>query len=323
MIDLTSLSQLITTNSCKFNQPYVLPKAHWCTEIMNFSTTPSKLFLFNFIDYFLEINPYSWLVIFILLTVSFIYLISEKIKSTQLVNSYRLQLSKKNFELERKTKDLQNFLYRTTHDLRSPIITLKGILNLVKNEVTDNPRTCDYFNKIDSILNKEDEMLKRLMEVSCTINGLKNIENISFDKLINELIESYKEKFHSEKIELITDIEKNIEIKTDPTLLKKALEHLLINSIKFKRRRPEGSFIKLCSKKDNEVLSIEITDNGLGIPESCHDKLFELFSRASQEKSGAGLGLFIVRNTIESLGGTIKLKSQYKYGSSFNIQIPI
>ena len=192
----------------------------------------------------------------------------------------------------------------------------------MKIEISPTANTTEYFSKIDAILHKEDEMLKRLMEVSCLNTNNIKFETIIISDMLNEIGNNYTEILESENISFSIDAQDNLVVQSNKYLIQKALFNLINNSIKFKRRRDVGSFIKIKAYSAKDGINIELSDNGQGIPEGCQDKLFELFSRASAEKSGIGLGLYITRISIEAIGGNINTKSKYKEGSAFTIWLP-
>jgi signal transduction histidine kinase len=93
--------------------------------------------------------------------------------------------------------------------------------------------------------------------------------------------------------------------------------------MKYKRGLKEAPFVKLEALEQNKGILIKVSDNGEGISEEWKEKIFDLFTRASDQSSGFGLGLYIVRNAVQTLRGTISVESERNHGSSFNVWLPL
>jgi len=221
-----------------------------------------------------------------------------------------------------RNKDLKNFIYRSSHDLRSPLTTIKGLINIARIEVSDSEATLDYLSKISGVVDKQDLMLEGLLKVSGIIEGKLKLEYINLEILFSEVMENIKQTDYAMEVDTTEIVQEGLEIKTDRLLLKSIVENLASNAVKYRRRQQEKSFVKLEAFEHNNGVLIKVSDNGEGIADDWKEKVFDLFTRASTEVNGFGLGLYIVRNSAELLGGRVSVASELKKGSVFSVWLP-
>jgi signal transduction histidine kinase len=146
------------------------------------------------------------------------------------------------------------------------------------------------------------------------------VEPVEFDKLINTILEEHSFIENFKTIEFIIEVKQAGNFFTDSKRLTIVLNNLISNAIRYSRM--QQPFVKIQVQADGDRAIIEISDNGIGIAQEHIDKIFNMFYRASQTKAGSGLGLYIVKETIQKLKGTIQVQSKIEHGSSFVIQIP-
>jgi signal transduction histidine kinase len=111
-------------------------------------------------------------------------------------------------------------------------------------------------------------------------------------------------------------------IQTDPVRLKIILTNLIANAYKYQDVQKERSTIEVSCKRENKSLNLSVKDNGIGIREEYKEKIFEMFFRATDKSVGTGLGLYVVKEIVEKLGGTIEVKTNVGQGSEFNVVLP-
>ncbi|MDN4164786.1 HAMP domain-containing sensor histidine kinase [Cytophagales bacterium LB-30] len=230
-------------------------------------------------------------------------------------------------DLLRKNKDLDTFLYRSSHDFRAPITTLIGLGKLAKMEIKDKEalKYIDMFEDQFERLHKLNVNITRLIGIdkASAFEG-KRVEFNSqemVDKVIKELSLRYdisQARFETEACEKIVYWPKAFE------MLSIAVFNLVENAIQFKKRG-EKAFVKI--KIENVVqhnsLRIEVTDNGVGMPEEVKSRIFEMFYRGNLDSKGSGIGLFKVRKVVEKLNGSIEVNSTIGEGSSFILKLPL
>ena len=149
-----------------------------------------------------------------------------------------------------------------------------------------------------------------------------NFEVLNFEEIIEEIRGNHKFMDGAKDVVLNLDIQLGTPFVSDQGRVKIILNNLISNAVKYQNNKSEGSFVSIKIRSDQTKASIEVTDNGIGIAAGDHEKIFKMFHRASTLSTGSGLGLYIVNETIERLGGTIKLKSELEKGATFSLSIP-
>jgi signal transduction histidine kinase len=234
--------------------------------------------------------------------------IMVKQKTQELLNT--------NEELVHSRKELDSFLYRTSHDIRGPIATLMGLTKLARLEANDTVMQ-NYLEKIEITSNKLNAVINRLTNVSQINSQPLDIRDINIYQVVNEVIRDIKPD-KSVSFKLTGDT--NESIKTDKILLKIILENLLENSFKFFDDKENDPFVEL-NFKQNGNLEFTITDNGVGIDPQFRERVFELFFVANEKERGTGIGLYQTQLAIKKLDGNVELALNKK-PTSFRVMIP-
>lgn len=221
-----------------------------------------------------------------------------------------------------KINDLDMFLYRSSHDLKGPISSMQGLLNLAAKDVND-PVAQNYIRMLKQSTSKLDNVLLGLTEVLTITQGKIKQEIVDPAQLIDEILNtlSYLAGFNDIRIDLQFD--RAIKISTDKKILYSVLQNLIHNAIVYRKKAHGHSYIGIRAEKDNDNLSITIEDNGVGIPAELQKKVFDIFFRANENAPGSGLGLYIAKNGVEKIGATISMTSEVGKGTVFIIQIPL
>lgn len=141
-------------------------------------------------------------------------------------------------------------------------------------------------------------------------------------QLVEEISSGLKHLEGADKIEIQNEIPHDMVLPSDAMRLKIVLNNLLNNAIKYHDHNKESRFIRISVKPAGDGMIFSVTDNGMGIPAEHHDKVFNMFYRASDKSKGSGLGLYIVKESLGQLGGTVSLKSELGQGSTFTVQLP-
>ena len=225
--------------------------------------------------------------------------------------------------LTEKNKELELFMYRASHDLKGPLSTSKGLLNLAIDEC-HNSNMAYYLNLLSKSNEKLENILSDLMEIVIIREGAIDKKETDLNALIQEIIDAKEtEAQKEEETKLIFDIDIKQKFSTDTKLLKIALRNIYTNAIKYSKKGFTGSYIHTSAQIENDFLEINIADNGIGIDPNLLPKVFDMFFRATESSSGTGLGLYITKNAIDKLKGTIKIESKNKTGTSVTIKIPV
>ena len=231
-----------------------------------------------------------------------------------LLEDERARLSKAN-------KELDSFLYTTSHDLRSPIASILGLTNLAKYEVKDQKAT-EYITRIENRTKKLDKVISDILLLAKTIKSEIELTHVDFNTLIKNSISDGKYRQGSEGISIQYQPHPNNTLLSDSGQLKIVLDNLIANAIKYHNTDQVNPFIKITFTKSSKEVLITIEDNGEGIAKEEQTKIFNMFYRASLKAEGTGLGLYLVKEALLKLNGTIELVSTENIGSVFTIKLP-
>ena len=242
--------------------------------------------------------------------------LSERVKNEALM--------KKNRELLRINTDLDNFVYMASHDLKSPIANLEGLLKILDQD--PNARATASQEKILKLMNTSVQSLRQtvadLTEITKIQKDIKeNVVEVSFPEVMQEV----KHNIEQLMLEAQATIQAHFhvpELLFNKAALKSILYNLLSNAIKYRSSdRPIQIEVTSYMAKDHVVLSVK--DNGLGLKKEQQAKLFTMFKRFHQHVEGTGIGLYIIKRAIENTGGWIEVDSRENQGSEFRVHFRV
>ncbi len=232
--------------------------------------------------------------------------------------------ARKNIEqqLEYKVNELNTFVYKATHDLRSPLVSVIGLVQLVKQE-TALSEIQNYIDMIGQSVQKMDHLLIDLVKIVNVSQGQLAKDKIDFVWIVDEVLDSLAFRPEFSKIIFRKHYNVDIDYYGDSGLMNSILQNIIDNAIKYKKKEDEPEpMIIIAIDVDASQVKIGITDNGIGIQEGLVEKVFDMFYRATSASDGTGLGLYIVKTAVEKMGGKINLSSVYDKGTSVSIVIP-
>jgi signal transduction histidine kinase len=210
-----------------------------------------------------------------------------------------------------------------SHNLRAPLMSVLGLINLVQIENKKTDETLhNYFGMMQHSIHKLDDTLKEILDYSRNARSELNIEPVDFKKLVEDSFERLKYMEGSELITKKITVEGSSKLCSDGYRLSVIINNLVSNAIKYRDPNKENNLIDIQGKITDATLEITFLDNGIGISEEFMPKIFDMFFRATEKSEGAGLGLYIVKETIEKLLGTITVESKLGNGTQFKIKIP-
>ncbi|MFM2359821.1 MAG: hypothetical protein RLY16_1814 [Bacteroidota bacterium] len=227
----------------------------------------------------------------------------------------------KNEELRKINLELDHFVYSISHDLRSPLLSIKGIITYILKSNDLSAENINFLNMALTSASRLDGTIQEILEYSR--NSRTNIVADEFD--IIELAQSFFDDLKysiEDPIELILDIEGNTKIHSDKSRVSVLLKNILANSIKY-RRKNTNAWVKLTLRQINSKTEISISDNGEGIAPKHIERVFDMFYRATTSSVGTGLGLYICKEIANKLGGELAITSILGEGTTLNITLPI
>ena len=225
-----------------------------------------------------------------------------------------------NTELLKINTELDRFVYSVSHDLRSPLTSILGLISFIEEE-SHEIDTLEHIGMIKNSVNRLDEFIKNILSYSRNNRTGLNVVPISLLQTTNGIVNSLKSMKEAEGIRFEIDIKEHHPFYSDQLRLNTLLENLISNAIKYHKTDKTDSFIKINGQTNHDNLLLSITDNGIGIAPEHHNKIFEMFFRLSGDKNGTGIGLYIVKDTIQILRGSIQVHSKEGKGSTFNITL--
>ena len=231
-----------------------------------------------------------------------------------------LNLEKRNKQLIKTNSELDRFVYSVSHDLRSPLTSVLGLLSFIEGE-SEEPDTLEHAKMIRNSINRLDEFIKNILSYSRNNRTGLEVEKISIQQTVLEIVDSLQSMREAKGIHYEIDIKELQPFYTDRLRFNTILENLISNAIKYHKKEESGRYIKILGHSDHESLHITIADNGIGIAPAHHQKIFEMFFRLSGKQDGSGIGLYIVKDTIEILQGSIEIQSEKGTGTTFIITL--
>ncbi|WPP51221.1 PAS domain S-box protein [Catalinimonas niigatensis] len=233
------------------------------------------------------------------------------------------RIEKQNAELIKVNKEMDHLIYSSSHDLRSPLASALGLLQIIKLE-KDQKKQAAYLELMHKCLIKLDTFTKEILDLFKNARSEPQAENVDLHHIIEEVFEEHQYMEGASLIHFEKKIDVPQRIHADRKRLVNIISNLFSNAIRYHKYNQEKPFVKMeASILDENILKLTISDNGQGISKEHQDKVFDMFYRAHPEKKGSGLGLYLVKETVEKLGGQIMLESDYGKGASFTVIVPL
>jgi PAS domain S-box-containing protein len=228
-------------------------------------------------------------------------------------------------DIVQRNKNLEQFSYIISHNLRLPVANILGLISLLDEE--DIPKdTVDYINKsINLSANKLDEIIKDLNDILQTKNNInERKELVNFSNLVSDICVSIETLIKEKSATITYEFAEAEEMMTIKSYLYSIFFNLISNSLKY-RQHDIPSVIEIKSKVENNKVILLFKDNGMGIDlKKENNSVFGLYKRFhTKYAEGKGIGLFMVKTQIEAIGGSIGIKSEVNKGSEFRIEFPL
>jgi len=261
-------------------------------------------------------------------------------KANQIIEDQNIQLNKKREELQlevdHQTEELQitnkvledvnreldNFIYKISHDIRGPLATLKGLCVVAISDVTD-AKSLDYLTKLGQTADKLNYILSRLMTINYVNNAPLNLQSVNLRLFVDSLLPKWEKEIESKKIQLIINVEKDLILFLDEEMTKVIFENLIENAIKFAKDSTRfNPFIEIRYSQLNNKIHLHVIDNGIGLSSKDTDKVFQIFSRASEKSESGGVGLYLTKIATQKMGGFVNYRTTAEGFTEFIVTIP-
>jgi PAS domain S-box-containing protein len=224
-------------------------------------------------------------------------------------------------ELQVRNHELDNYVYKVSHDLRAPLCSIRGLIDLVRME-KDVPAIHHYISLIENRINKSDQFILSIINHSKILNSQPQIELINFEKIIDDCFEELKYIPNTSRIQKQVVNQSISPYYNDELRISILLKNFISNSIKYLNPKSENNYLRFTIYIDSEKAHLHIKDNGIGIEKELIPRMFDMFFRGTQLSEGSGMGLYIVKQTIDKMGGTISVESEPGIGTSFTLTLP-
>jgi PAS domain S-box-containing protein len=232
-------------------------------------------------------------------------------------------LERQNLELQKINAELDKFVYSVSHDLRAPLTSMLGLVEISEDE-TEDINMQERLHLLKGSIKKLDNFILDILDHSRNARMEIQNEEIDFYKIANDVTENlkYRGQYDKHAVDIRANIKTNGCFKSDKNRIAIVLGNLVSNAIKYSNPNVCTPLVEIDVTADEKEANIVVRDNGIGIDKIYHDKIFEMFYRVSNNSIGSGLGLYLVKESLKKLNGTITVQSQKGKGSLFHVSIP-
>ncbi|MEO5976044.1 MAG: ATP-binding protein [Chryseolinea sp.] len=220
------------------------------------------------------------------------------------------QLVNQNKELVKINKELDSFVYSISHNLRSPLSSVLGIVNIAKLDPGKSPEVVDqYFEMIEGSVKKLDKTLQEILDYSLNIRTDLEVQEIDLNKIVHASLSKLSYIKGSTEIRKYVNIHQAVPFHSDMHRIAIIFDNLISNSLRYSDNSKEQQVLNISADINPAYATVTVRDNGIGIPEQHLSNVFNMFFKATDRSEGAGLGLYIAREMVEKLKGTISIQS--------------
>lgn len=223
-------------------------------------------------------------------------------------------------ELKVRNTELDNFVYKVSHDLRAPLSSVLGLVNLAMLPGNDD-NLMDYMKIVGQKIGQLDNFINDVLSHSKNLKLEMKVAQVDFEKIIDQTFTNLNYQKGADKVKREVAIRAD-GFYNDPWRIAEIFRNLISNAIKYRKLDHETPSIHILVRSDQKEAEIIFKDNGIGIDTENLNHIFEMFYRASEQSDGSGLGLYIVKNAVDKLGGTIQVESTLGEGTEFKITLP-
>jgi PAS domain S-box-containing protein len=243
----------------------------------------------------------------------------EDITATKL---YEEKLVENNNELIKINHELDQFVYSVSHDLRSPLLSIKGLLSLIAM-VGDNPvQIKEYTKLIGTSIDRLDATILEIIDYSKNVRVDLKLENVDARTLIEGIFNDVKH-LSDIPVDFSLVLQGSPLVYTDHFRFSTLMKNFISNAVKYRNKSCANPFVKVEFKRKEDCFTVSVSDNGEGISKENKERVFDMFYRASSSSSGTGLGLYICKEMASKLGGEINLYSEIGKGTTILLTLPI
>lgn len=225
-------------------------------------------------------------------------------------------------DLKATIEELHTFLYRSSHDMRTPVASILALVDLIREGTEDRKEMLCDLDLIAHEANRIDSILQALLENARIQEHRLDLQLISMNQFVEEVLHDFRDVEEAGELLLEVNIDCSQPFYADRLLLGSVFRNLVDNAIKYRCEKEKSPFVRIGATDTNSGVRILIADNGIGIRENLQNRLFTMFFRATERSKGTGLGLYTAKRAIKKMGGNIALISKEQAGTIITIDLP-
>jgi PAS domain S-box-containing protein len=235
---------------------------------------------------------------------------------------YEEALKTSNEDLRKINNELDRFVYSVSHDLRAPLASISGAIQYAATQTAD-PEMLGTLSMIRSSAEKLDVFILDILDYSQNSRTDLKIDPVDFNKLLEDITSNLKFMSNARlNVEMKNIVEPGETFFSDVRRISIVLNNLLSNAIRYHNPSVKTPWVQTRIKRTSDGIILEVSDNGIGIDHAFHHRIFDMFYRLSTKSTGSGLGLYIVKETVDKLRGRLELHSEQGKGTVFTITLP-
>jgi PAS domain S-box-containing protein len=247
----------------------------------------------------------------------FIAVLSDITEAKQVEQTLR----EKNSQLRKTNEELDSFVYSTSHELRSPLMSVLGLLNLLETEIDHEDRST-YLSMIRESISKLDKIIHDIIDYSRNSRLDVINERIDFHSMIDKIIQDHKYYDNFDRVRFTFNVKECGPFLSDKKRIQTVINNFISNSLWFHDFDKVDPFVEISVRISSVNALITVKDNGSGIQEKHMAKIYDMFYRGTEKSKGSGIGLYIVKEIVDKLQGSIRVKSVPDKGTTFTVDLP-
>lgn len=243
--------------------------------------------------------------------------VNRRLKVMQQDLTFSLQeLNMRKAQIEDHNNQLELFVYKASHDIKGPLRSIIGLTQIGIADVKDAVAQ-EYFGHIHKSTKRLDNLLADLLRLTKAKQAEVEKQEINLPVMVEEIIQSFKNIKYFDQVQINVNIQEGITFQSDEKMLYSVIQNFVENGIKYCDPGKDHLFLNIDIEQEPGKTTFSFRDNGVGIEEEYLPKIFDMFFKTDPNSEGTGLGLHIVKVTIEKLRGTLKVRSGKGIGSLF------
>jgi len=244
-----------------------------------------------------------------------------KIESEDVAEENRASLA--GLELVKAKGEIEQFIYSCSHTLRAPLKSIAGLVHLLKNNTTNPDIDPKFFlESIEKTCSKMELLLDDFEQFLSNSRQRVVAHPVDVREVIEEVLQDFQVVVEAEHIQVLMTCDQPVPFYTDKNRFCVILTHLISNAIQFRNNERERMEVRIQVKVFPSFCTVQVRDNGVGIEDQVRPHIFDLFYRGSTQSTGSGVGLYVVKEVLNKMKGSITVRSSEAKGSAFMISIP-